>query len=249
MTAEGGPGATGVVRVPLGAATGWFTGAVLPGVADAGLAHHRPHDPSALAAARAAVGAATGTDPTRWHLMRQVHGADVGVVDAATPPGAELRDVDVLVTAEPDRTLVVLAADCLPVLMAGRRAVAAVHAGWRGLVADAPGRAVAALAALGEDPGDLVVAVGAAIGPCCYGVGEDVATRVAAVAPEAVVRDGDGGPRVDLGAALRRRLADAGAPAPVHAGPCTRCDVGPWFSHRRDPAAGRQAGLVRRAAP
>lgn len=180
--------------------------------------------------------------------MRQVHGAEVGVVDASTPPGAELRGVDVLVTAEPDRTLVVLAADCLPILVAGRRAVAAVHAGWRGLLADAPGRAVAALVELGEDAAELEVAVGAGIGPCCYEVGPDVADRVGVVAPDAVVVDG-GRTTVDLVAALRRRLAAAGAPGPRYVGPCTRCDPGPWFSHRRDPTAGRQAGLVTRAVP
>lgn len=213
---------------------------------DANLAHHRPHRPQDLAAARAAVGAVTGTDPTAWHLMRQVHGAAVGVVDAATPPGAELRDVDVLVTAVPGRTLVVLAADCLPVLVAGARTVAAVHAGWRGLVADAPGRAVEALVTLGEDPAALRVVVGPAIGPCCYEVGSEVADRVAAFAPAAVGTGRAGGrPHVDLGAALRERLAAAGAPPPEDVGPCTRCGPGAWFSHRRDPVSGRQAGLVR----
>jgi YfiH family protein len=237
------------VRVDLGRATGWFTGASLDGVADANLAHHRRHVPARLAEARAAVGAATGTDHRGWHLMRQVHGAEVGVVGASTPRGAELRDVDALVTAEPDRVLVVLAADCLPVLIGGRSSVAAVHAGWRGIVADVAGRAVDAMAARGEDPAELVVAVGPAIGPCCYEVGSDVADLVERAAPGAVVAATPGGrPHVDLVAALRRRLQDVGVPAPVHVGPCTRCGPGAWFSHRRDPAAGRQAALVRMTA-
>ncbi len=235
-------------RVELGPATGWFTGAAIAGVPDANLAHHRPHVPAQLAAARAAVAAATGTDVGRWHLMRQVHGDRVAVVGPDVPIGAELRDVDALVTAEPDRTLVVLAADCLPVLLAGRRTVAAVHAGWRGLVADVVGRAVATMVRLGEDPTDVVAAVGPAIGACCYEVGPDVAERIAAFAPGAVRDPGAGRPHVDLVGVLERRLAGAGVGAPVASGPCTRCDPGPWFSHRRDPTSGRQAGLVRRGA-
>ena len=238
------------VRVDLGRATGWFTGAVLPGVADANLAHHRPHVPERLAEARTAVGAATGTDHRSWHLMRQVHGGEVGVVDVATPPGAELRDVDAAVTAEPGRVLVVLTADCVPVLVAGAGAVAVMHAGWRGLVADVAGRTVDALVARGEDPARLAVAVGPAIGACCYEVGDEVADLVAAAAPGAVVASPAAGrPHVDLVAALVGRLGSLGVPAPVHVGPCTRCGPGAWFSHRRDPAAGRQAGLLRMPTP
>lgn len=238
------------VRVGLGRAVGWFTGAVLPGVVDANLAHQRPHVPERLAAARAAVGAVTGTDHRAWHLMRQVHGSEVGVVDASTPPGAELRDVDALVTSEPGRVLVVLTADCLPVLIAGADAVAVVHAGWRGIVADVVGRTVDALVARGEDPVRLAVAVGPAIGGCCYEVGEEVADLVGDVAPGAVAAAPAGGrPHVDIVAALLGRLEDLGVPAPVRVGPCTRCGPGAWFSHRRDPAAGRQAGLLRMPTP
>lgn len=233
-------------RIDLGRATGWFTGASLAGVADANLAHHRPHAPELLHEARSAVGAATGTDHRDWHLMRQVHGAAVGVVGAGTPPGMELRDVDAAVTSEPGRVLVVLTADCVPVLVAGRDAVAVVHAGWRGVVEDVVGRTLDALSVRGEDPARLAVAIGPAIGACCYEVGEEVADRVVAVAPGSVVGGAPGRrPHVDLVAAVRHRLDDAGVPPPVHVGPCTRCGPGTWFSHRRDPASGRQAGLIR----
>jgi YfiH family protein len=229
-----------------GSASGWFTGAALPDVADANLAHHRPHRSSALARARAAVGALTGTDRLAWHLMRQVHGADVGVVDAVTPPGAELRDVDALVTAEPGRVLVVLAADCLPILLAGRRSAAAVHAGWRGLDADVIGRTVAALVALGERPEDLRAVIGPAIHACCYEVGPEVAARMAAIEPTAVLAPtASRRHHVDLAAVAVRRFVDAGVDVPDRCGPCVRCGPGAWFSHRRDPASGRQAGLVR----
>ena len=237
---------------------GFFTGAVIPGVEVANLAHHRPHVPSQLAAARDEVARSTGTDVASWHLMRQVHGAEVGVVDASVPPGTELRDVDVLVTALPDRPLVVLAADCVPVLAAGRWAVAAAHAGWRGVVADVPGAMTEALVGLGEAPKDIQVVLGPSIGPCCYEVGPEVLAAVAAVEPAAVATTRAGRPSVDLRAALRGRLAglsitrvrDVGGERSRHGGAvCTACDAG-WFSHRRDADAGRQAGIVvRRSGP
>ena len=231
----------------------WFTGAAIGGVDDANLAHHVPHVPERLVAARSRVGELTGTDPGAWTLMRQVHGAAVAVIDETVAPGTEVRDVDVMVTVLPDRPLVVLAADCLPVLVAGIRAVGVAHAGWRGVVAGVPDALVAALAGVGERPGDLRVAIGPAIGPCCYAVGEDVVDAVAAVAPGAVARTRGGAPSVDLRAAAHQRLLAAGVRDVRDVGgrtdgpACTSCDPG-WFSHRRDGRAGRHAGIIVRRA-
>ncbi len=245
-----------VHRADLGpGAEGWFTGAVLAGVDDANLAHHRPHVPDRLARARARVGALIGADPARWTLMRQVHGSRAAVVDATVPAGAEVRDVDILVTSMVDRPLVVLTADCLPLLASGRHAVGVAHAGWRGIVDDVPGALVDALLALGEQPEDLRVVVGPAIGACCYEVGPEVLEQVEAVSPGAAARTRSGAPAVDLWRAARDRLHARGVSAVRHlersgdeGWPCTSCTPG-WFSHRRDAAAGRQAGIVvRRSA-
>lgn len=220
----------------------WFTGAAPrpdPPVGRAGnLSHRRPHVPSVLAADRADVGARTATDPDAWHLMVQVHGADVGVVDAATPPGAELRGVDALVTGEPDRVLAVAAADCVPVLLAAERGVAAVHAGRRGVAAGVVGAALAAL------PGPAVrAAVGPAIGGCCYEVPAAMQADVLAhVHPAAASTTTWGTPSLDLPAAVVADLVAAGVDT-VRVGGCTRCEPG-WFSHRADPGAGRHLGLV-----
>jgi len=228
----------------------WFTGAELADVADANLAHHRPHVPERLAAARDRVGRATRTDPASWHLMRQVHGADVAVVTGDLPAGAELRDVDVIATALPERPLVVLSADCLPILAGGVRAIAAAHAGWRGIVEDVPAALVGVLVALGEAAGDLRVAIGPAIGPCCYEVGPEVREAIGRVAPQALTRTREGASSVDLRVAAHARFTALGVDV-VHdvgaagrdAAACTACDP-TWFSHRRDPTSGRQAGLI-----
>jgi len=250
-----------VRSVGLGLGVGaWFTGAVLDGADDANLAHHRPHVPDRLAQARDIVGLRTGTDPSGWQFMRQVHGSNVGIVDERTPVGSELRAVDVLVTRLPDRPLVVLSADCIPILAAGTVAIGAAHAGWRGLREDVPGALIGALAGLGERPEDVRIAFGPAIGPCCYEVGPEVIAAIAAIDPGAVTTTRSGSPSVDLRAAARTRLRELGVidvqDAATHGDDpgavdrsatlvpvCTACDAG-WFSHRRDHTAGRQAGIV-----
>ena len=228
----------------------FFSGSRLDGTVDANLAHHVPHVPGLLAAARDRVAGLTRTDVDAWHLMRQVHGAQVGVVDESVTRGAELRDVDVLVTTMVDRPLVVLAADCLPIVAAGRQAVAVAHAGWRGVVAGVSDALVDALLGSGERVADLRVAIGPAIGPCCYAVGEDVWAAVVAVEPGAAARTRDGDDSLDLRTAVRARLGARGirevmdVPEPGDGGSaCTSCDAR-WFSHRRDPRSGRHAGIV-----
>ena len=242
---------TGVHRVVLDVdVDAFFTGSAIDGVEDANLAHHRPHVPDRLAAARDRVAGLTDTDASEWMLMRQVHGADVAVVDERVPAGAEVRDVDVLVTLLVDRPLVVLSADCLPMVAAGRRAIGVAHAGWRGVAADVPSALVTAMVSLGERPEDVRVAIGPAIGPCCYAVGPEVVDAVAALSADAVAATSDGRPSVDLRRAVHGRLAELGVRDVVDAGgpvaggaACTSCDER-WFSHRRDPTCGRQAGII-----
>lgn len=230
-----------VVPAGLGpGARGWFTGVADrpdPDVGRAGnLSHHRPHMPGELAADRAAVARATGTDARAWVTMRQVHGADVAEVDAATPPGGEVPEVDGLVTSQRGRVLAVAAADCVPVLLAGEGRVGAVHAGRRGFHAGVVQRAVAA------HGGVTHAAVGPAIGGCCYEVPSDMRDEVSGPAPAARATTTWGTPSLDLPGATVALLADLGVVVD-RVGGCTRCEPG-WFSHRADPGAGRQFGLV-----
>jgi YfiH family protein len=135
--------------------------------------------------------------------------------------------------------LSVVTADCVPVVLADPVAgrVAAVHAGWRGVVA---GVVAEAVRALDVPPEELAAWVGPAIGACCYEVGEDVAGEVASVAGEecVMVRPGRR-PHLDLVAAVRSQLVDAGVPAPRVVLRCTRCDPETLWSYRRE---GRGAG-------
>jgi len=121
-------------------------------------------------------------DPARLVRVKQVHGNRVVVVraDAPLPASAE---ADALISDDPSSAIAVVAADCVPLLMADSRTgtVAAVHAGWRGTAAAI---GVAALQALtrefGTRPEDVTVAIGPAIGACCYEVGTELVDAFAA---------------------------------------------------------------------
>lgn len=230
---------------------GWFTGrepADLAPVGGAGnLAHRRPHRPGDLARARRRVAATTGTDAARWHLLQQVHGVEVAVVDEHVPVGAELRGVDAAVTSLAERPLVVQAADCIPLLFAAGRAVGVAHAGRAGLLAGVLPATVSALRALvGGEP--VRAAIGPAIGPCCYEVPgamrDTAAQRLAVLA----ATTSWGTPALDLPAGARAQLEAEGVEVVSADARCTRCTP-TLFSHRRDPASGRQIGLVVRRDP
>ncbi len=215
-------------------------------------------DPSTVAANGRRLAGALGFAYERLARLRQVHGADVAVVDTAGPVPGPVGEYDAVVTDRPGTALLVLAADCVPILLVdpARPAVGAVHAGWRGVVADAPGAAVRALVrAYDSRPSALRAAIGPSIGPCCYEVDGPVAERFAEaglrfeppLATPSAPRDGRPRWRLDLVAAVRGRLEAAGVPAAgIEAtGLCTACREDLFFSHRRDGArTGRQAGVI-----
>jgi len=170
------------------------------------------------------------------------------------PRGADdTGEFDGLATARPGLAVAVRTADCVPLLLAERagRAVAALHAGWRGTLADMAGIGVRLLhERFGCPPGDLVAAVGPAIATCCFEVGPEVAGPFAARFGQAVVRR-DRGPRphVDLAEANRRALVTAGVPAAAVevVALCTCCRDDLFHSYRRSgAAAGRQWAFVGR---
>jgi polyphenol oxidase len=193
------------------------------------------------------------------YLALQVHGAAVARVRAGDQPAAVARnEVDALVTDLPGAAVAVFTADCVPLLMADARtgACAAVHAGWRGVVGKV---ATATVIALGREFGgraeDLRVALGPAIGRCCFEVGPEVAaafqTRFPQADREGVVLERPAGKlHVDLRLALRRELETAGVPALAIdvAEACTRCDpAGRFYSYRRDGTrTGQHLGFILR---
>lgn len=192
-----------------------------------------------------AVGVGTGD----LVFMRQVHGAGVAVVGGNDRGrglhvhGDGVPSVDALVTDAEGVALVVQVADCVPVLLADPgRTVAAVHAGRGGVVSGVVAAAVDAMAP--TVPSQVEAVVGPAIGGCCYEVGQELVDDVAAEVPAARARTTWGTPSLDLPAAVVAQLATAGIEQVTRVGGCTRCTPSRWYSHRREPGAGRQAGVV-----
>ena len=126
--------------------------------------------------------AVIGRNPMTLATIRQFHSSMIRTVEAdhgplATPEGKAVLRGDGLMTDVEDVLLGVQTADCVPVLVADTRthAVAAFHAGWRGTLARIVERSIGAMQLrYGSRPKDLVAAIGPAIGPCCFAVGEEV---------------------------------------------------------------------------
>lgn len=200
-------------------------------------------EPERVQANRDRLAAATGLPAGALAFMQQVHGADVAAVDR---PG-EVPAVDALVTATPGLGLVVLAADCLPVLLAdpAARVVGVAHAGRQGLVAGVLRAALAAMADLGATPQGTSAVVGPAVCGRCYEVPPALADEVESQVAGTRATTRRGTPSVDLAAGARQVLTSAGLAQVSVVGGCTLEQPDRWFSYRRDRVTGRHAGLVR----
>jgi YfiH family protein len=218
---------------------------------------------------------------SRVAMLTQVHGNAVVTIRAGARPGSGRHggpakagpqedsswpEADALVSDDVSAAIAVRAADCVPLLMADmkRGVVAAVHAGWRGTAA---GVAVAAVNALGREfgtaPRELIVAIGPAIGPCCYEVGTDVVDAFAAAGHERHLIDRwfispppprgsrERAPlRLDVPGANRDQLIVAGVEEENihHVGLCTAMNLDVLTSYRAEQSqAGRLVAAIRAA--
>lgn len=146
-------------------------------------------------------------------------------------------DCDALVTDRPGQTLTVRTADCLPIFIWEKngKAVAVVHAGWKGTHQKIAAKTVARLKRLGCDPKNLRAAFGPAIRACCYEVGSEFMERFPA---ETLRAKPEGRFQFDLVLANRLQLKAAGLldASLRDLKSCTACDTRTFFSFRKDPA-------------
>lgn len=211
----------------------------LPPWASFNLAGHVGDDPAHVAANRQLL-AAHLPHPPCW--LEQVHGTTV--VDAAAAPSGSIADASF--SHGPGSVCVVMTADCLPVLFCARNgsAVAAAHAGWRGLQA---GVLEQTLAALAVPPEDVLAWLGPAIGPENFEVGGEVRAAFMATDGEAQRAFRPGAPGkwwCDLYLLARQRLEKAGVRHIYGGEECTVADSARFFSYRRDGVTGRMASLI-----
>lgn len=199
-------------------------------------------DPDRVLAARRVVAGRLGFDVDRLAVQQQVHGVVARIVDEGYEPG----ESDALICAEPGRLLAVSVADCIPVLLysPARQAIAGVHSGWRGTVANITGAVVERLATtFGVAADDLRAYVGASAGQCCYEVGAEVAEQFDKRHSRPL---GAGKFLLDNKGAVLEQLLEAGLrPGHVELDPrCTICDE-TFHSFRRDGAAsGRMFAVI-----
>jgi len=179
--------------------------------------------------------------------LRQIHSDQVW---NAHPLADRQCEGDALITDDIGRCIGVRTADCVPILLldARRRAVAAVHAGWRGTASAIVARAIEKMR---SDFGSLPAGIHAAFGPCirecCYEVGPEVAAQFTALFPEWPPVMGK--QHLDLPEANRRNLVAVGVPGGqiFDSGLCTTCVAEHFFSYRREPQnPGRMVSAIRR---
>ncbi|WP_268921253.1 peptidoglycan editing factor PgeF [Sandaracinus amylolyticus] len=189
-----------------------------------------------------------GYDVARLYETSQVHGAAVRAVSAGDDVTSVRRvEADALVAAGEGIAVGVRTADCIPVLVADEASgrVAAIHAGWRGVVANVVPRGIEAL---GAPASGLVCAIGPCIRAASFEVGEDVAEQIQAVARgEDVIERGFAKPHVDLVRAVIAQLAELGVARGriEDVGGDTFAEDARFFSHRRDGGkSGRMLSVI-----
>jgi YfiH family protein len=198
---------------------------------------HAP-DPATVLAARKTFARVLGLDGAELTTIGSVHGAEVARVDA---PGGSVDDVDALVTDRKDVALFATYADCYPIVLwdPEKRVAGLVHAGWRGTRA---GVTTAAVTFMHEEYGCRFIRAGIGPGICgrCYEVGEEVATQFEA---RFLAKGGEGRSLLDLAAANRAQLEEAGVKSVYEIGVCTK-EHYLFPSHRRHPDGKRFGAIV-----
>ena len=203
--------------------------------------------------------------------LKQIHS---DVIRVFPGPATEPCRGDASSTNHPGLLLAIQTADCVPILLVDpkKRAVAAIHAGWRGTLARITQKAVGLMQfEFGCNPSDLLAAIGPSIGPCCYEVAADFVTKFTAQFADAAdyfdePRSGEEpnplqwlnmkppghqpppkNVHLDLRKANRSQLVSAGLLSKnIHVSDlCTACHTSLLFSHRREgPLSGRLMSAI-----
>jgi YfiH family protein len=204
------------------------------------LAAHVGDDPSAVATNRACLTEALDL-PAEPVWLEQIHGSRV-----QNPDRGDAGPADAAVSFSAGTVLVVMTADCLPVLLTttdGSR-IGVAHAGWRGL---AGGVLEASVRALDSNPAEIMAWLGPAISQPAFEVGDEVRAAFTALDPAAAAAfepNARGRWQADLYALARAALARAGVGAIYGGGACTYGESERYFSHRREAPCGRMASLI-----
>ncbi len=204
---------------------------------------HRGDKPENVLKNYEILGEALGFDVNNLVFTRQTHTNIVRAADARNAGEGLFREVepecDALITNTPGLVLAAFTADCTPILLwdTVTGAVGAVHAGWRGTVADIAGNAVRAMESqFGSKPKDIHAAIGPNIAQCCFETDGDVPRAILTVlGPEGerYIRQTGRKYHVDLKGVNAELLRRAGVASIEISMDCTACDPDRFWSHRR----------------
>jgi YfiH family protein len=197
---------------------------------------------------------AVGMNLRQAAYVDQVHGDRILRFDKSQPskPGESLGEGDGVITNEPFSPLVILVADCLPVLFYDpvHRAIGLAHAGWRGTVSHVAAKALLSMGeAYGTKPEETRAVLGPAIGPCCYEVGEEVRKEFSSVFPwgnEVFERTFGNRWKLNLPEANTRQLLEIGMKEEnlIRSEICTVEHLELFYSHRAEAFSDRSTGRV-----
>ena len=223
-----------------------YGGVSLPPYNSLNLGLHTADEQTRVLENRTLLAAETGIAPDRFLYASQVHSGDVKVIDEeAVAKGILTQNpqTDATITDLPGICLMVMVADCVPVLLFDpvKRVSAVVHAGWRGTIHHITSNTVAKMMDhFGCNPGDILAGIGPSIGPCCYEVGEEVKAvvqeRFGTTDRYLVLQPHSAKPHFDLWFANHKQLTDNGVKAEhiETSRLCTKCNQQLFYSSRAD---------------
>ena len=209
------------------------------------LGDHVGDDPAAVARNRERLAETLQLDPQKLMFMEQIHSPNVTEVTAGMIGHGPIEATDALLTAVPGIALVVLTADCVPVLLSDEQAgvIAAVHAGRMGARNGVIARTIARMEELGAIPAQIHALMGAAASGANYEVPDSMAADVESKLPGSRTTTARGTAGLDIRAGLTRQLLSLGV-RNIDADPRCTVEDQNFFSYRREGTTGRQAGVI-----
>ncbi len=207
-------------------------------------------DPAHVAEYRTRIFDLLGRDRASIHDVWLVHGTDIVYADAPRPLETHPERADILLTDNPEVSLFMRFADCVPLLFHDpkKHVIGISHAGWMGTVKGVGKTTIEAMQTrYGCKPEDIVAGIGPSIGVDHYEVGEDVASQFRekyGKDAERVIQNRDGSMYLDLWAANLIQLQNAGVEQVQVSGVCTACHLDDWFSHRAEKGKTGRFGVL-----
>lgn len=197
-------------------------------------------EPDRVAANRIRIFEALGRDPASIYDVWLVHGTDILYADAPRPLTEHPHKADIIFTDNPEVSLFMRFADCVPLLFHDPRkhVIGIAHAGWMGTVKGVAEASIHGMKArYGSNPADVVVGIGPSISVDHYEIGEEVAAQFREkyrTDAERILQTREGRIYLDLWAANVIQLRNMGVEQIQVSGLCTACNVEDWFSHRAE---------------